>query len=189
MKPVFEDIMALARPYLDTRENDIHTAISLGMACRLMILEGGDEDIIIPAIILHDVGWKTIPENMQRKAFGPKATLPELNRRHELAGAEIARRLLEQIGYAPGSIDTIAQIIEGHDSRTKALSLEDKIVKDADKLWRYTREGFDIDVERFQETPQQVLTWLESHLHEWFFTKSGQQIASAELKARKAGLS
>jgi CRISPR/Cas system-associated endonuclease Cas3-HD len=189
MKPVFEEIMQLARPYLDTRENDIHTGISLGMAYRLINLEGGDEDIIIPAIILHDVGWKTIPENMQRSAFGPKATHPELNRSHELAGAKIARQLLEHIHYAPNRINTIVQIIEGHDSRNKALSLEDKIVKDADKLWRFTREGFDIDVERFQQTPQQVLTWLESHVQKWFFTKTAQQIALTELNTRRADLS
>ena len=34
-------------------------------------------------------------------------------------------------------------IIDGHDTRDHALSLEDSLVKDADKLWRYTRFGLD----------------------------------------------
>lgn len=49
-------------------------------------------------------------------------------------------------------IDRAVAIIDGHDSRREALSLEDAVVKDADKLWRVTPHGlgtvqgcFDLD--------------------------------------------
>jgi len=41
-------------PFLNTRHNDVHTEISTSLAFQLLEQEGGDEDIVIPAIILHD---------------------------------------------------------------------------------------------------------------------------------------
>ena len=60
---------------------------------------GGDEDIVIPAIILHDVGWKKVPENLQLRAFGPRATSRELNRMHEVEGVKIAGDILKKVNY------------------------------------------------------------------------------------------
>ena len=41
-------------PFLNTRHNDVHTEISTSLAFQILEQEGGDEDIVIPAIILHD---------------------------------------------------------------------------------------------------------------------------------------
>ena len=40
MKPVFEKIQQLSKPYLDTRHNDVHTAISTSLAFQLLEREG-----------------------------------------------------------------------------------------------------------------------------------------------------
>ena len=56
LKDIYERIWDLARPYLNTRKNDIHTEISTGLAQQLPAQEGGEKDIVIPAIILHDMG-------------------------------------------------------------------------------------------------------------------------------------
>ena len=58
---VFKQIYQLARPYLNTRYNDVHTEMSMQLAYRLLRAEGGQEDAVIPAIILHDVGWQKVP--------------------------------------------------------------------------------------------------------------------------------
>ena len=34
-------------------------------------------------------------------------------------------------------VEEVVAIIDGHDSRRHALSRNDELVKDADKLWRY----------------------------------------------------
>jgi HD superfamily phosphodiesterase len=184
----YDQIWRLAQPYLDTRKNDIHTRISLELARRLMKTEGGQSRVIIPAVILHDVGWKRIPEDQQLKAFGPGADAPELNRAHELEGVKIARTLLEKVSYDRLLTCEILAIIDGHDSRSHALSKNDAVVKDADKLWRYTCEGFRIDTERFGETLQEGLARLEDHLQEWFLTASGVKFAQALLcRVRKKG--
>ena len=186
MKLVHKEIWNLAKPYLNTRRNDIHTKVSVRMAFQLLECEGGDEDIVIPAIILHDVGWSKVPEDIQLQAFGPKAVKPELNRTHEIEGARIAAEILQQVNYDHHKTEQIIEIIEGHDSRTESLSLNDMIVKDADKLWRYTKSGVEIDVERFNETVEEGLLRLRSNINKWFFTQSARKLAEEELLNRTA---
>lgn len=184
MKAIFEKIWQLVQPYLDTRRNDIHTAISVDFAYELVEREGGDEDIVIPAIMLHDVGWKKVPESLQLRAFGPKAEALEINRIHEVEGVKVAKDILELVCYDKEKIEEIVEIIGGHDSRREALCLNDEIVKDADKLFRYTREGLHIDTERFGETRDQGLKRLRSNLDKWFFTDSAREIAMEEIANR-----
>ena len=88
------------------------------------------------------------------------------------------------VRYDEEKIEEILEIINGHDTRKEAISLNDKIVKDADKLWRYTREGFQIDHARFQEDYNEILDWLHSSLDTWFFTDSAKRIAMEELDSR-----
>lgn len=185
MKPVFEKIRQLAMRFLDTRHNDVHTEISTLLAFELLEREGGDEDIVIPAIILHDTGWKRVPAEFHLKAFGPNAANPELNRQHEIEGVKIAEEILQQSRYDSLKTKEILEIIDGHDSRAKPLSLNDMIVKDADKLWRYSRSGFYIDIDRFGESHGEGLDRLRSNLSEWFFTVTAGKLAAEKLSSRE----
>lgn len=184
-RSVVEKIYQLARSYLNTRRNDVHVEISLQFARELLKAEGGDEDIVIPAIILHDVGWKKVPEALHLKAFGPRATSPELNRMHEEQGIQIAGDILSKVQYDQDKISEILKIIDGHDSRKKAISLNDQIVKDADKLFRYSQKGFQIDNQRFEETIYEGLSRLRKYLDRWFFTQTAYCIAKEELEKRE----
>ena len=184
MKAKFEKIWQLAEPFLNTRENDIHTKIATQFAYKLLEKEGGDRDIAIPAIILHDVGWKRVPEHLQLKAFGPKATMPEVNRVHEVEGVKIARDILEKVNYDDDKVEEILEIIEGHDSRKNPISLNDSLVKDADKVWRYSKEAVRINRKRFEHTFVQYLERLRSNLDTWFITDSAKEIAREEMKNR-----
>ena len=181
---MYERIWALAKPYLNTRKNDIHTEMATRCAYLLLEKEGGEEEIVIPAIILHDVGWKKVPEELHLKAFGPKATMPKVRRVHEVEGVKIAREILEQINYDQEKIKEILRIIEGHDSRKEPISLNDKLVKDADKLWRYSKEGFQINRKRYEHTFEQYMERLRSHLDKWFLTESGKETAKQEIQNR-----
>ena len=185
---VFERIWEMACPYLNTRANDIHTEISLGFARELLEKEGGDRDVVIPAIILHGVWWKSIPESLQIKAFGPAAELPELNRIHEIESARIAKDLLERVDYDREKTEEIIEIIKGHDSIKEPLSLNDSIVKDADKLWRYSKICLHIDAERFNLTLREAYNRLRSNLDGWFLTNSAKSIAEEELTNRLSEL-
>ena len=182
LKDIYERIWDLARPYLNTRKNDIHTEISTGLAQQLLVQEGGEEDIVMPAIILHDVGWKEVPEDIQSKAFGPKMSMPEWNRVHEVEGARIAGDILRKVNYHEDKILEIQEIIEGHDSRKDPVSLNDSIVKDADKLWRYSAVSIRSVQVGFGLTFEACIERLRNNLEPWFLTKSGKRMASEAIE-------
>jgi HD superfamily phosphodiesterase len=185
IKPVYQTIFQLAKPYLNTRHNEIHTELSVQYGYRLMEIEGGNECVLVPAIILHDVGWKKVPEALQLKAFGPKASMPELIRVHEKEGVRIAGDILVKANYDTETTTRILEIIGGHDSRKESISLDDSIVKDSDKLWRYSKEGFNIDNERFEQTYAEGLNRLRKYLPRWFFTDTANRLAREELQNRE----
>ncbi len=112
-------IYALADPFLDTRQNDLHTWIAYCFAVKLIEEEGGDESIVIPAVILHDVGWKAVPDKWQLKAFGPGNNDLTINKVHEMAGEAIARTVLDKVGYDRKLTEEILRIIAEHDSISK----------------------------------------------------------------------
>ena len=184
MKPIYDEIWKLAKPYLNTRSNDIHTEISIRYAVMLLEKEGGNEEIVIPAIMLHDVGWKGVPESEHHKGFGPEIQSPSVQKKHELEGVTISRRILQQVNYDKEKADKILQIIEGHDTRKDALCHSDSIVKDADKLWRFSREGFAIDCERFGLEPTERAKKKDLDIDAIFFTESAKEIARKEIEQR-----
>lgn len=185
ISPVFRNIFKSALPFLETRQNVIHTYIVHQYAHILLKREQGVPGIILPACILHDVGWSVIPETEQLKAFKPGVRDEQLRRKHETAGAAIAADILEALDYQDGVIKRIVSIIDGHDTSREARSQEDAVVKDADKLWRYSAAGFRIDVERFEVHPRHHIEYLQENVNEWFLTREGRDVAAQETHQRK----
>ncbi len=189
MEGIYGKIYELAAPYLDTRSNELHTRIAYSFALKLLEVEGGDEEIVIPAVLLHDVGWKVVPEELQLKAFGPGRNDLKINRLHEVEGAKIARDLLRQVRYDPALVEQIAEIIVGHDSRQEAVSHNDALVKDSDKLWRFSREAIQVDPRRFRVDPLAHVVWLGRQIDSWFLTSTGKNMALTQHELRLVELS
>ena len=143
LRPKDEVLWAEAKPYLDVRNNDEHTLVAYGVAKSLLAaLPDSNPDVVLPAILLHDVGWKRIPPDLLLLAIGKNPTRRDLVFEHEKQGVEIARPILERHGVA--HIDEILAIIDGHDTTYDARSLNDAVVKDSDKGWRTTPHGMRI---------------------------------------------
>ena len=176
----YNHIYELARPYLQTRHNDVHIQISYRFAQRLLEEEPGDPGIVLPAVICHDVGWIKLSEDLQLQAFGPTFD-PGLRRIHEVEGVTLARQILAEVGYNQNKIREILDIIDGHDSRLIAVSDNDRIVKDADKLFRYEPRGLSIDAHRFGIEVSAHISWLRDKIESWFFTESAKRFAHDEL--------
>jgi hypothetical protein len=187
MDVVEERIYQLAKPYLTTRHNDVHTEIALDLALRLLERVRGNRHIVVPAIILHDVGWSRLPDDALPKAFGPKADMA-LARIHEEEGVKIAQSILSEVGYHGQYIDEILQIIDGHDTRANALSIEDQIVRDADRLARYSKSLFWLQVEWFGTSPEKMCRALEFLVERWFSMSASKEIAKEELEQRRREL-
>lgn len=184
---VYVGIYEAALPMLNTRFNDVHARIGCQFVVEFLEREGGDARIAIPAILLHDLGWSAIPEEQQRRAYGPNSSDAELNRLHEREGARLARGVLGAVAYEAGLIDEICRIIGGHDSRPAAESIEEAIVKDADKIWRVSREGFPVNLRMLVDlTPQQLHDFIAVRAPKWFLTPAGRRMASEQLADRRA---
>jgi len=184
-KKFHKKIYKKAEPFLLTRSNTIHTRIVYHFALHLLKTEPGDPDVVIPAALLHDVGWSRVPEDRQIKGFGPNIKNEDLQKVHEVEGSKIARKILEDMGYPARLTDEIEEIIVGHDSRLDAIGENDKLVKDSDKLWRFSFEGFTIDYIRFNHSPRENLDWLMGNIPSWFFLERSRKLASKESEARK----
>jgi HD superfamily phosphodiesterase len=180
----YQRIFELAIPFLKTRLNLPHTYIVYQYARLLYESEGGSREIVIPASILHDVGWSAIPEDQQLRAYGPNITDTEARRKHEVEGASIARRILSQAGCNAPLVEKIVEIIDGHDTTLHARSIEDAIIKDSDKLFRLSACGVRIDCERFHADPEQYWPLLLKRSCNWFLTPTGKELAAHEARER-----
>ncbi len=178
MKLYFTEIYLASRKYWNTRFNDIHVPLAYEFALQLLLEHPeADEDVVVPAILMHDNGWKMVSEEQQTQAFGPNMTRQDLRRFHETEGARLASEIMTATDYDTAKRAEIIEIIDGHDSRLEALSLNDQLVKDADKLWRFTPTGLGIDHLRFERDLIEHARWTRDQIEDWFFTDSAKQLA------------
>ena len=68
-------------------------------------------------------------------------------------------------------------IIDGHDTRQEPQSLNDSLVKDADKLWRYTPFGLETVSGWFGYSTAEQLNLLEKWLGYRFYTETAVHMA------------
>jgi HD superfamily phosphodiesterase len=182
---LIDEIRALAEPYWQTRANEIHVPESFELARRLLEAHPqADEGIVLPAILLHDCGYFLVPEEDHLKglAGAPIGWEADITRRHEIEGARLAGEILERVGYDPQRTLRIQEIIDGHDSRSEALSLEDALVKDADKAWRFTPSGVRVCHAWMGRTPEAFMDYVESRIDDWFLTQAGRDLARSLLQ-------
>jgi putative nucleotidyltransferase with HDIG domain len=85
--------------------------------------EAIDDELIVAACLLHDVAWFD--------------TTADNSREHGRIGAEIARPILETLGYTPQQINNICYSIAAHVDENNPTTIEAKIVSDADNIDRY----------------------------------------------------
>jgi hypothetical protein len=128
-----DEVWRAAAPYLRVRKNDIHVPISFDYAERLLEEHPqADEMVVRLAILLHDIGWYTIDErDIFSKGFGKNWKQSGVRYLHEREGCRMAKEVLGNLGYDGTTISRVVAIIDGHDTRPEARSLEDMLVSAA----------------------------------------------------------
>ncbi|WP_157630738.1 HD domain-containing protein [Kribbella catacumbae] len=166
--------------YLKVRSNDVHTIYSYGIAQALADLHPeAHPEVVLPAILLHDIGWSQAPEGEILDAIAPGGDRRDLIVLHEKEGARLARGILQELGVEPSRVEAILAIIDGHDTRREAISLDDALVKDADKLWRLTPHGIDTVMGWFGLTRDEAHRLIGSRVHHHLLTDAGRTMARA----------
>ena len=190
MKKVFKQIWELALPYQDTREDTGHAETSLKYARRLLALEKGNADVIIPAIILHDIGYSQLPEERRMQIFDRDARDEErrgVQYEHQVESVKLAIKILREVDYPANLTDEILEIISQHDTRKGFISINEGIVRDADKLWRTSKQGFTVAEERAKKQAAQRFKRIEEGLNkeDYFATETARQMALSDLRDRE----
>src|SRR3989344_732180 len=149
MKKEFKKIWKIALPYQDKRDDEGHAQIVTEYAIKLCEIENVNDMIVVPAAILHDIGWSQLPKEDWLVIFDPNKT-PEMEYavriKHQDEGVKLAEKILNEAGYPPNFFKAILEIISQHDTRKNFFSTEDGAMRDADKLWRYSKVGFEADI-------------------------------------------
>ncbi len=185
----YDAVWRRAEPYMRARKNDVHVPLSFGWAQRLLTAHPeADRDVVSLAILLHDIGWYSIDmEDIIEKGFGPNMMQSDVRFLHESEGVRLSRPVLEETGWPEDVILAVAEIIDGHDTRPTARHLNDRLVRDADKLWRFGVTGVSVACDWFKMTPGRYAARLEQQVGQ-LETEVGRQWAAEELRATHAAL-
>jgi hypothetical protein len=185
----FDPVWRRSEPYLRARKNDVHVPLSFGWAQRLLEKHPeADSDVVSLAILLHDNGWYSIDmQDIIEKGFGPDMMQSDVRFLHEVEGVRLARIVLQDTGWPEKVILAVAEIIDGHDTRPHPRHLNDRLVRDADKLWRFGVTGVSVACDWFKMTPRQYADRLEDQAGQ-LETETGRQWAADELRKTRGAL-
>ncbi len=188
MKEVYKDIWKLAKPYYEKgRPNDIeHINWMMKDAMFICEEENIDDSLLLPLVILHDVGYRNIES-------GNPLDL-NLRKAHMEEGEKISRNILMKLNYNKDKINQISYYVSVHDNW--ALG-EDKIYKedlilgvfnDLDFMWMATLKGFSIMKNILRKDKKAMVEYLENEeklIKRPFSTKTTKSLFGKYLNERK----
>jgi hypothetical protein len=186
----YDPVWRAAEPYMRARKNDVHIPLSFAWASRLLALyPKADRDVCLLAILLHDIGWYSIDmDRILREGFrGANILQSDVRYLHESEGVRLAIPVLQSTGWSEAVISQVCEIIDGHDTRPDPRHLNDRVVRDADKLWRYSLTGIAVACDWFAMTPHAYADRLAGEFA-WFELPESRALAEAELAATRAAL-
>lgn len=182
MRKIYVEMFQKAIPFLKKGENKDfvkHTKWVIKSMEMLLRKEKRNEDILMPAAILHDIGWAKVPLDLQKIIKGPKAK--KVLESHLKYCSPIAKNILNSFDYDKVKIKKIINIMIAHKFKNPR-DLNKRLLIDADNLSDIFREPFYEDVKQYEISPQQNFDCRKENK---FYTKTARIIFSKELEERR----
>ena len=164
------------------RPGDVeHTRAVLANGRILLANEGGNPLVVIPTLILHDVGWGQVD-------FWDFISAPAEAKRdvgsihlHMRYGAQIAGDILNNLGWESQLVERITQIIAVHDIPEEIRAMDDldaTLAFEADWLDKYepARQQRYLEAVDDLTALKELQQFLDAHKSEWFRTKTAKQL-------------
>jgi len=186
----YDPVWARAEPYMRARKNDVHIPLSFDWCVRLLDAHAeADRDVCLLAILLHDIGWYSIDQGdiIEQGFRADNYLTSDVRYLHETEGVRLGTAVLRETGWSDHVIAQVCEIIDGHDTRPDPHHLNDRIVRDADKLWRFDVTGIAIASDWFGKTPRAYVDHL-ARVHSQLETAAGCQFAAAALDQSRRAL-
>jgi HD superfamily phosphodiesterase len=133
-----------------------HALAVLNFAEKIHYTEGGDEEVITAAAILHDIGIQKAEQK-----YGSAA-----GKYQEIEGPPIAEPILINSGFPADKIDHVCKIIANHHTAKNIDTLEFRILWDADWLVNIPDECGKMSKDK-----------LKNFIEKVFKTDTGKQLA------------
>ena len=183
----FEALWKQIEPETRTRGNDVHLPISAAYAERLCdAYPSADRELVLVTIILHDTGWAHVDESrIISEGFGGDWRKATIRFEHEREGCLVARRVLPGLGYSEDFVERVCEIIDGHDTRPVAYSLEDALVRDADRQWRFDRAGIALSASWFDMDMATYTDRLQREIIPELITEAAVTMAEEDLRRQR----
>lgn len=185
MKRIYIEMLQEATPFLKKGKNKnfvIHTKWVIKSMEMLLEKEKGDENILIPAAILHDTGWSKVSLNLQKIMRGSKAK--KALKLHLEYCPPIAKKILNSLKYDKAEIEEIISVILAHKFKNPQ-NLNKRLLIDADTLSDTFKEPFYEDVRQYKITPKENYDVRKENK---FYTKTAKIIFNKELAKRRKEL-
>jgi len=186
----YDPVWRVAEPYMRARKNDVHIPLSFAWAQKLLLhYPEANQDICSLAILLHDIGWYSIDmDRIISEGFrGENFLQSDVRYLHEAEGVRLGTDVLRETGWSEAIIASVCEIIDGHDTRPTPHHLNDRVVRDADKLWRYSVTGVTVASDWMDMTPHQYADRLAVQMKK-LETEHGLRMAQSELEKTRADL-
>lgn len=157
----------------------VHTQGVMKAMEMLVSADGGDKTILIPAAILHDVGWARVPNALQTSSA--KEDKEKAMRLHIELAPGIIREILNKLDYENEKIERIIDIVSSHKFKDPSEK-EKQMLIDADGIACAFKEEFWSNVKAYSTTPEEHYQYRK---REKFYSESAKRIFEKELKNRK----
>jgi hypothetical protein len=188
MNQIYENIWELAKPYYEKgRPMDIdHIEWMMQDAFLVCQKENLDSSLLLPLVILHDVGYAEVPKDNPFKL--------NLRKAHMEAGAKIARHILEKLNYPKDKIGKIEYYVSVHDNWAlgdNEIYKKDIILgvfTDIDYMWMATPKGFPALMKILDKSKKEMLEYLETNeklILRPFSTKTTKNLYQKYLEDRR----
>lgn len=186
MKAIYKDLLQKATPYLKKgKKKDfvLHTKWVIKSMEMLLIKEKGEMDLLLPAAILHDVGWAKVPLEIQKDKRG--VMIKKALEFHLKYNPPITRKILNSLGYYKSKTEKIIDIILAHKFQNPR-DLNKRLLIDADALSDIFKETFYEDARQYNMTPKENYDFRKENK---FYTKTARIIFDRELNKRRKEIS
>ena len=163
MKNIYSKMWELAKPYYKKgRPMDINH-IEWMMQDSLLVCEKEnlDDSLLLPLVILHDVGYAKVPKNNPFKL--------DMRKAHMKAGADIASDILQKLDYPKDKTEKIVYFVSIHDNwafEENEFYKNNLILgtfNDLDYMWMATPKGFPSLMKITKKNHQEMLEYLENN--------------------------
>ncbi len=190
MKEVYKKIWELAMPYyIKGRPMDIdHIEWMMQDAEIVCQQEKIDDFLLLPLVILHDVGY-SINRGTDKLQFDP-----DFKTIHMKDGAKIAKEILNRVDYPKEKIEKISYYISVHDNwclGDDSVYQNDTILhtfNDLDYMWMAAPKGFIALKKQLGKNDKEMIKFLEENdkpVKRPFTTKTTKKLYEDYLLERK----